>query len=591
MEQDAKKKLISEIYEVVLDPNRYDHFMGLWDDYMEGQLPALIEDYENDRINPETSHDPEIAEHFQRSFEIMERLSLDAKTTTTVKKLTDGNDMPTMVFDRLGNVVGRSDTASDFFGPATRLQDISDAFEPTDLKELATLITRVESSTVLQQSCVVRLTSRNHLEALEPNNERSGIAIAKPQYFEDHDRMFTVLTTLEVPWSKQLESVLERTFQITSSEAEILRGLCRGIAPNDLADLRARSRHTVRAQVKTLLRKTGCRSQSDLVQLTTNIASHVAKVGNVPVGMLREQFLNLGTITHVQVDKEFSIPVHEIGPADGKPVFFIHGVLDGVAVIGFLTRLLNRAGIRLIAPVRPAFGSCPSRYEIKTAPTEFADDLIRIMDWYEIPRAPIIGHMSGALFAFAAAKRHPGRVQHVLSVSGGVPIVSMKQMAMMNTRQRIVALTAKLTPSLLKPILRAGISQLRNGDEDKFMRSLYVEGSPDWKLISDHPDIRAAIKEGYDFAVAQGHRGFEIDASHVTRDWSEFIDGLQCKATQVHGIHDPVVRIESVRETAERYPHLELIELEKCGQLLFYDNPQLILSLLKKLCAEPEIAA
>jgi len=67
----------------------------------------------------------------------------------------------------------------------------------------------------------------------------------------------------------------------------------------------------------------------------------------------------------------------------------------------------------------------------------------------------------------------------------------------------------------------------------------------------------------------------------VTSDWSRYVEGCSHPFTLVHGHHDPVVRISTVRDFARRYQgRARLVEVEDQGQLLFYARPDIVLDAL-----------
>lgn len=110
------------------------------------------------------------------------------------------------------------------------------------------------------------------------------------------------------------------------------------------------------------------------------------------------------------------------------------------------------------------------------------------------------------------------------------------------------------------------------------MESLY-ESAPVDRAVLEDDHIRALILNGYEFTVAQGHVGFATDSHHVVRDWTPmFLDSAPVPVHLVHGVHDPVVSVASVREFARKYAgRVALTEAENAGQLVFYQSPDLVL--------------
>jgi len=279
------------------------------------------------------------------------------------------------------------------------------------------------------------------------------------------------------------------------------------------------------------------------------------------------------------------MPVETVGDSEGTPVIFFHGMLDGNAMIDRLRDLLHEHNFHLICPMRPSFGSAPpdERGPIQTAPQRLARDIEVLIDTLGAKQPILLGHMAGAVYAYAAAAHLGSRVRGVASVSGGVPLVSSKQFASMSVRQRIVALTARYTPRVLPFVIRAGVNQLDHEGQRPFLHSLYQNSPCDMRTIAD-PEIRDIILSGYQFTIAQGHRAFEIDSYHVVRDWSSFVTEGNQPIELLHGEHDPVVSIASVRAFHAKHGNrTRLTALEDTGQLVLYERPDELIAALQRL--------
>src|SRR5690606_37135462 len=69
------------------------------------------------------------------------------------------------------------------------------------------------------------------------------------------------------------------------------------------------------------------------------------------------------------------LDVVTMGPDGGRPVLFIHGMLDGHGATEVLRRGLVKRNIRFICPVRPNFGNSGPDGDVRGAPLRFAADL------------------------------------------------------------------------------------------------------------------------------------------------------------------------------------------------------------------------
>lgn len=118
------------------------------------------------------------------------------------------------------------------------------------------------------------------------------------------------------------------------------------------------------------------------------------------------------------------------------------------------------------------------------------------------------------------------------------------------------------------------------------MDAHYVDSEPG-RQVGDRSDIFDIVSGGYRYAIAQGHRAFEIDSYHVVRDWSAQVNSTSCPIHLVHGRHDPVVRIQTVLDFAERYSQrATLHEHPEQGQLIYYSDPEFVLDIVAKLFDE-----
>jgi len=575
-----KARLIAEIYEVVLKPERYDHFMALWERHISGEIGEL------ETIKGEASsinkyiNDPELEAHFQRAYEILEKLGREGSGIASVSEFTAKKTEATFFIDVDGEIIHENKSARKLLGNITAFKGLSSFIDAKDHERLHTMILRLNRPNIMEQLHIFHFNLDKN-ESTKKNKQQ--LFFARTMQFSHSQPVLLCIYELGVNWDEGLEVMLKEAFEFSSRELLVARGLCEGKTLERIATERERSIHTVRAQVKSMLRKTGTASQSDLVRVMVALASFGRTQTIKSANTLKR--LEFGEQFMISVEGDRKMPVYQIGAQNGRPVLFIHGILDGIAISKSVSKLLVKNNIRLIAPVRPSFSNSPSAYTIKTAPDEFALDLRYVMDHLEIEKTPIIGHMAGSVYAFAAASILPDRISSILNVSGGVPIKSLSQLSSMSNRQRAVAWTARFMPNLLPVILRAGISQIDRGDEDKFMNALYAEGSKDRDVVTN-VDIRTAIHAGYKFAVAQGHRAFEVDSRHITRDWSSYLADVRQQVIFAHGVFDPTVAIKSVREFTSQYDNIKLIEHKDAGQLLFYQKPKAIISTLCKMLEE-----
>lgn len=565
---DPRGALIESIYRIALEPMSYDRFMGHWDDYISARLAALgaLSAPAQD-VGSSVPADPEIASHLDIATRLIERTAALHPGTA----LRDSRGDPRMLIAPSGRIVWTN-------AAAHRLFDLP---RHATVKSLDLPVPQAEG---LRQALAGLATATPDAPGISPLVLRIGAPGAgRPvdmaaRVIHSPEGATLALEVIAPHWHGAMAQILAEAFALSPGEAAICALVADGLGPADIATRRAAALGTVRTQLKSIYAKTRCAGQADLVRLLHALLrvaeEHDATLGKAgaapPPGV------------HTIRVSDRDMPVEEHGPQDGWPVIFLHGMLDGNAVTRACRAQLRAANIRLICPVRPSFGTAaPSPGPIATAPDRLARDIQRLISAMRLDRPVLLGHMAGSVYAFAAAAAAPvGQIRGLVSVSGGVPIRSPAQFAAMSARQRLVAWTARYAPSVLPFVLRAGIRQLRSGGERKFLHSLYESAPRDMAVIAD-PEIADIVLDGYRFTVAQGHSAFEIDSHQVVRDWSPLVAASDVPVHLVHGAHDPVVSLESVRAFhAEHAARARLTVLEDTGQLVLYRRPEVVIDAL-----------
>jgi len=123
-----------------------------------------------------------------------------------------------------------------------------------------------------------------------------------------------------------------------------------------------------------------------------------------------------------------TLHVHEFGPADGRPVVFLHG-LSGHGGRWRLLAERELADFRVIAPDLRGHGDStrlpPWRLE------QHAADVIDLLDMLELDRVPLVGHSYGGAIALHATARAPERVERLalLDPATGLSPVTCEEVA------------------------------------------------------------------------------------------------------------------------------------------------------------------
>ncbi|MCC0075394.1 MAG: alpha/beta fold hydrolase [Rhodobacter sp.] len=560
-----RARLIGSIYDVVLRPESFDDFMEDWSAYVDRAARQLGEPRVTEGQAAVTLDDPLIEVHFRRAMALFERMGRgeaeDGDTTGSTPVL--------LRLRRGGSVQVLAAQALDYFGATPSWCSIREALDPDSALRLDGFLAAFERAPASGRFVVLSLAEG--AQGPDGNLPGGGLVSVTTARDPSGDGFVADMRALAIGWGPALPAILAESFRLTPRETDLVRELTLGGDLQTIAGRSGRSMNTLKAQLKSVFAKTRTGSQMELMRLVAVLVLHgPGNEGQSDAG--QQSPLE----TRVDLGDGRVMPVHLFGPEDGLPVIFLHGMLEGLGVTRRLGPGLAATGIRLIAPVRPNFGPAPADPRIREAPEQVARDVCGVLKALGIERALLMGHMAGAVYAYAAAARMGSRALGIVNVAGCVPVRSVEQFAAMTARQRAVAYTARFAPAFLPAILRAGIAQIDSADADRFMTSLYTPGSPDRAMIEDR-DVGAAIIDGYRFTVAQGLQAFRTDAWHVTRDWSALVAQSSCPVLLIHGSRDSVITPDSVRAFAAQSARFSLVEDPEQGQLVFYARPESVL--------------
>lgn len=564
---DAERaRLVGSIYEVLLRPEHFPAFMEDWSAYIDQAARRLGDLTVGEGAARRTLDDPVIAAHFLRATALFERMGRG----DLAEPLTDaGPPIVARLFH--GEVVAADPAVLPGNGDARPgLDALCDRLTPDSATRLRGFLRGFE-----QAPASGRFVILSRADSAEGDG---GLWSAVSVHDRALDGFAIEIRALDIGWTPQLASVMADSFGLTPREIGLVGELVGGGDLQAVSVRLGRSMNTLRAQLRSVFAKTRTHSQPELMRLVAVLMLHgVAGPEPVPPAIDR--------VTKVTLPGGRHLSVRHAGPQDGTPVIFVHGMLEGLGSFRCMTPHLAGAGLHLLAPNRPNFGQADADPRLREAPQVFARDLAAGLDALGLDRVVLCGHLAGALHAFAAAQHLGPRCAGLVNVSGNVPIRSIEQFASMSPRQRAVAYTARYAPALLPAVLHAAIAQIDSRNAEDFARSLYPPNCPDRALLDD-PTILSALIEGYRYTVAQGIRGFQSDAWHVTRDWTRLTEGLRCPVLLIHGSEDRVSTLKSIQAFADTRPEVTLEVVKGAGQLLLYGRSMSMVDRIARFARE-----
>lgn len=549
----SEDELIRITYAVTLEPERYGELIKAWSRNLEH-----FENAENaDGVN----------RHFDRALTIMERLGRGATSPQAPQDLVDGQDRASMVVSATGEILAANAALINFFGQRPGLLDDLE-LTGNNRTELQNLLANLEIHREGATAMVLRIYHENGIDAL---------IMAVTATTLPSGTLAALITSPDVATREQVGDLVGETFGLTKSEIAIAQNVVDGLSAHEIAERRSRALETIRTQIKSVLQKLELRSQTELIRVFAGFSELVdarrEKMQLDDPGLRKPLF--------VTRDAGRQLAYECFGPSTGRVVLFLHGMLDGLPIGPRITRELMQRNIRLVGIWRPSFHMSEPDGAITGAPERFVEDIRAVMDVLGVQSAPILGHLGGSIYAFAAAALLAERISGLVIVGGAVPLNDPAIIRRQPTRQRIIGLTAKYFPASLPLLLRAGIGDFDADGGKRFIGDLYN------KLPFDRPVLEAdgnfaLYRDELEKGLSQGFRGFQIDAATVVRDWSPWVEATHVPVDLIHGAHDQVVQIEAVRAFAEGLAGGTLTEIEDLGQLVLYARPEVVFEAVER---------
>ncbi|MCT4655874.1 MAG: alpha/beta fold hydrolase [Cohaesibacter sp.] len=564
----SQTELIERIYKITLALNGHDEFMDSWASYLEGMIKNLSR---TDKAA--TLDDPlnltSLARHFETGLQLLEQQGRDGPFAP-LPSHHQSRERAAFLLDKDRHIVWYNGAAKRHF-----------SFDPSI--QIDQLKLWEKSKPILDQFIA-------NLDLSEPNQEDKAVVRIHSNLRNEPLFMLAELTKdidgetrllvkqIADNWRQATHQLLSETFSLTDAEIELIALLHEGFSSEQIALRRGRSINTVRTQIKSVLKKTDVGSQAELLRLVLSL-NQVMDPQNIPTS---ESGFSIPA--SFQINDTRSVRFHQFGPRGGKPVLYIHGMLESPLLSSKIRHLAEDLNLKLIVPERPCFGSAQGDDgPIETAPDRFAADMEALLVHLGVEKTILLGHQSGVLYAFAVAARLQERAVALAAISTCLPISSSDQITAMGAYQRILAYTALHTPQFLPFILRSIIRQIDYGGQSSSL-NIWLGSSIDHPHAEASGELANAISQGYYHATAQGHRALEIDSYHMARDWVWRVQQSLLPVHFFHGQKDRIVSIGDLQTFATSLKDRAFVTIDPdCDHHCFLINPEPVLASIARI--------
>ena len=575
----AHDSLVDAVYEVALDPARYDELVAQWHHELTQAKP--------DDTGVGEASSP-LADHFDRASTILERVHRD-----DWKAAQPPATLPEILLSPSGRVlktnVGATALLSARTGESLQTLDISSAARQRIL-ELCQSLNSPKKSANADDSTLLRITRLG--------DERPLVVLLSPAVFDT--RNVLVLRCAEIVWPETLGPLLAKAFELTAAECDIVKALLAGQNTQNIAENRGTAKETVRTQIRQILSKTGTHSQLELTRMTIGFSmmsqQAEARAGTpAPAGSAgtstsqpgyqqnkgaAERFSETPKSQILRLGNGADIELVQYGPDDAPPVLVFH---DEVIGDGFVLPLMREApGYRWLVVPRPGYGatSPPTADELEFVKTpkqvEALNELITTL-LPELSAAPLLAHGNGIFFACHFARAYPQRCNSITTLAASLP--GDRGQNQQNRYTAFVLEMSRLAPSMLRFAVQAGFAMYARVGTKRFLEKVYGDARVDAEVFNN-PKALQDLDHGGRLTLAQGYRGFLVDEQAFVDDWSDDFISTPVPLRIVLGDQDQPDRRYRAEVLRDRSNRIELIDVENAGFFVAFSAPKTVVQTL-----------
>lgn len=560
-------EVIEQLYEVAVDPSRYEALLDRWEAMIRPQRAAA-----NSEASPTQAPAIGLREfegHFRRADQVLDRAIKDPRISTAAGMLAHIEHAAAFSVDRNMTLIEVNPAATSVLGVTrgARLSDV--AFAPGEIDHLSSKIARMFDANSLDPVLVrSRCTRADRLTVLHMRLVRS-----------EREAPFVIVVTSELSWPKGFSDMLRAAFDLTAAEAEVMQFLSEGHSLTQIAEMRGRSVETIRAQLKAVMGKTETRSQTELVRLTLSTMEMVQFSADAAHG-LNDASRGFETLA----ERPFQTMILRdgrqldyliLGNPNGRPCLFFPLDYGLVRWPASAEAEAARLGIKVIVPIRPGYGaSTPIRRGVPYI-SQIVEDTAALLDLLGVDRVPMVTLGGDSYLAIAFHALYPERVAALICCAGVLPLKRPEQYERMDKWHRFILAGARYTPHLLPFMVKAGFALARRLGKRGFIHAVYGKSKADVATF-EIPEVLEAMVCGSEVALSETHSAHDAFAreviGHETADWTNEVDALR-GAVPVHflnGLQDPEVPPETLAEHQQDYSWIDFRVYPDAGQLLFF---------------------
>ncbi|MEM1036780.1 MAG: alpha/beta hydrolase [Pseudomonadota bacterium] len=560
----SDEELIQLAYAMALGPQRYEELFTTLKD----RISTTLDD---EAISPEDmgaalKRDLSPLEtHFDKALSLMQDRGRQRDTAPGSIRVVESDTKPSLLLDTNGKVHFANDAALSLFDLRIGVPLSDETLDAGHRNRLLSELSRLDAQSLGTAVSIFDFVSCDDQEFVK---------MALSHVKGGTGETLGLLTTVHISWYPKIAQRFKELFDLTKVELEITKAVVTGMGLTQLATSRRRSVGTVRQQAKKLLSKLNLHSQTELVSLYSGFSKFTL---STVIEDSELEALGITVSQHILTRPDQRIIDYEcVGPEEGNPVIFIPALLGGNTVTEPIYKALTELNIRLIMPWRPGLSQSGLSGEPDMASFErYANDLSALMGRLEIHACPIIGHITGTLFAYAAAKYVPDRVQALTIVNGIVPTAKGAHVSKLERGERVRLQLIRSVPRVGRMIVHGMMAKVDAGFDEEFLAT-FLDNELDLQTVQD-PLIRSQFRKAFSRTTLQGYNSFMDELIQSTLDWRPLMQDIQTPITWLVGANNPIYTPDFISAYMRENDPFDLQIIPETAHLLYYQRPRTVL--------------
>lgn len=240
------------------------------------------------------------------------------------------------------------------------------------------------------------------------------------------------------------------------------------------------------------------------------------------------------------------------GDPQGTPVLRLQGTPGSRLYRNPDPAIQRELGARYLMADRPGYGDSSRKKGRGIA--DIADDLVALLDAFDLERVPVMGTSGGGPHALAVAARHPDRIAAVTVVVGAAPLVDDEAARLVGVNAAAYAAAEKGWPALFE--LLAQVRDRLLGEEG--MQRVLSDAPPADRAIMEDPVWQAMSRVNTGEALKQGSEGWTDESMALLAGWDFDPGSIGASVTWWHGDDDMNAPLSAARRVLK---HLKSADL------------------------------